>query len=61
MDRVARISEVIAASPVSFDEAIKVYTSTARGVANPRLHGQAITSTEMPVIIATGKGVPEAR
>jgi flavin-binding protein dodecin len=36
MDRVARISEVIAASPVSFDEAIKVgferANKTLRGI-----------------------------
>ena len=35
-----------------------VPTSTASGVAKPRAHGQAITSTEIPAISAAWAGEP---
>lgn len=46
MDRVARISEVIAASPVSFDEAIKAgferASRTLRGITGMRVLEQRV-------------------
>ena len=50
MDRVARVSEIIAASPVSFDEAIKVgferANKTLRGIAGLRLMEQRVSVEE---------------
>ena len=47
MDRVARISEVIAASPVSFDEAIKVgferANKTLRGITGLKVLEQRVS------------------
>jgi flavin-binding protein dodecin len=47
MDRVARISEVIAASPVSFDEAIKVgferANRTLRGITGLKVLEQRVS------------------
>jgi flavin-binding protein dodecin len=47
MDRVARVSEIIAASPVSFDEAIKVgferASKTLRDIAGLRLLEQRVS------------------
>jgi hypothetical protein len=46
MDRVARVSEIIAASPVSFEEAIKVgferANRTLRGITGLRLREQRV-------------------
>ena len=46
MDRVARISEVIAASPISFDEAIKAgferASRTLRGITGMRVIEQRV-------------------
>jgi len=46
MDRVARISEIIAASPVSFEEAIKAgferAKSTLRGITGLRILEQRV-------------------
>ncbi|HUU81161.1 MAG TPA: dodecin family protein [Acidobacteriota bacterium] len=46
MDRVARISEIIAASPVSFDEAIKAgferANRTLRGITGLRILEQRV-------------------
>jgi hypothetical protein len=47
MDRVARISEIIGASPVSFDEAIKVgferANRTLRGITGLRVIEQRVS------------------
>jgi dodecin len=47
MDRVARISEVIAASPLSFEEAIKVgferASRTLRGITGMRVMEQRVS------------------
>lgn len=47
MDRVARISEVIAASPVSFDEAIRVgferANKTLRGITGLKVLEQRVS------------------
>jgi len=47
MDRVARITEVIAASPVSFEEAIKVgyerASRTLRGITGMRVIEQRVS------------------
>lgn len=47
MDRVARVSEIIAASPVSFDEAIKVgfqrANRTLRGITGLRIIEQRVS------------------
>jgi flavin-binding protein dodecin len=47
MERVARVSEIIAASPVSFDEAIKVgferANKTLRGITGLRLLEQRVS------------------
>ncbi|RLC31899.1 MAG: dodecin domain-containing protein [Deltaproteobacteria bacterium] len=47
MDRVARVSEVIAASPVSFDEAIKAgfrrASRTLRGITGMRVIEQRVS------------------
>jgi flavin-binding protein dodecin len=46
MDRVARVSEIIAASPVGFDEAIKVgferASKTLRGITGLRILEQRV-------------------
>ncbi len=47
MDRVARVSEIIAASPISFDEAIKVgfqrANRTLRGITGLRIIEQRVS------------------
>ena len=47
MDRIARISEIIAASPVSFDEAIKAgfkrANKTLRGITGMRVLEQRVS------------------
>lgn len=47
MERVARVSEVIAASPISFDEAIKVgfkrASKTLRGITGMRVMEQRVS------------------
>jgi flavin-binding protein dodecin len=47
MDRVARVSEIIAASPISFDEAIKVgferAKRTLRGITGLRVIEQRVS------------------
>ncbi len=47
MDRIARVSEIIAASPVSFDEAIKAgfkrANKTLRGITGMRVLEQRVS------------------
>ncbi len=41
--------------------ATPVASSTASGVARPRAHGQAMTSTETPIMRAWGAAAPRSR
>jgi len=54
MDRVARVSEIIAASPNSFDEAIKVgferANRTLRGITGLRILEQRVAVEEGKII-----------